>query len=396
MPTTASAVGLPFTQAIEFFRQKTNMPTKHWTAVMDEAHARSFAVAGAASQSLVQDFREAVDKAISQGTTMKEFRKEFDNIVAKHGWSHTGTADWRARIIYETNLRTAFAAGRYAQQTNPDVLAAFPYWEYLHVDCPHPRLQHLAWSGTVLRADDPWWNTNYPPNGWRCHCIVASLGARQLAKRGMSGPDQAPDLNWQTYTDRTTGVVTQYPAGVDPGFAYNPGKAWADKTPQPVRTPRVRADGPPPPVLAPLGATAVPGDVLKAFIAKPAGAVQVGMLDAASIRHLATRSAHVLLSDETLVKQMKHHPEFKGEDYEGLDDVLKTPLLVVTAGRPGQLWIYGEVGGQMVRLAVKRTRDRRETYLVSAHRIGRDSFHRQLLQAYVLAGSATAVEKNLE
>lgn len=276
MATTASAIGLPFQEAIDYLRQKTDMPTKHWTAVMDEAHARSFMVAGAANKAIVGDFREAVDKAISKGTGLHEFRKDFDTIVKKHGWSHTGTANWRAKIIYQTNMSNAFAAGRYAQMTDPDVLKAFPYWQYQHMNCPHPRMQHLAWSGMVLRADDPFWATCYPPNGWNCHCVVLTVSERGLVRMGKSGPDKSPDLKWQTYVDRKTGVVTKYPYGVDPGFAYNPGKAWKDGTKQPVKAPNVRAVGLPPPVLARPGTAAVQPEVLQKFLAAPEdGGVQV-------------------------------------------------------------------------------------------------------------------------
>ena len=47
--------------------------------------------------------------------------------------------------------------------TEPDVLEAYPYWRYQHNAAVHPRIQHLDWSGLVLRADDPWWGTHYPP-----------------------------------------------------------------------------------------------------------------------------------------------------------------------------------------------------------------------------------------
>ncbi len=279
MTTPSTAIGMPFKEAVDYFRQKIDMPTTHWTAVMDEAHARSFMVAGAASSAIVSDFRDALDKAISKGTSFGEFRKDFDSIVAKHGWAHTGKAEWRAKLIYTTNLRTAFAAGRYAQMTDPDVLAAFPYWEYLHVACPHPRPWHVAWSGMILRADDPWWDAHYPPNGWNCHCVVANLGPRQLAARGKSGPDKAPPENRAEYLNRTTGVITRYPAGVDPGFAYNPGKAWKDGAPQPVKAPNVRPAGPMPPVLARPGTSALPREAIARYIANPEpGGVQIGTL----------------------------------------------------------------------------------------------------------------------
>ena len=182
MPSTAAAIGLPFDEAIDFFKQKTRIPTKGWTYVWRTAHSHGFMVAGATTDALLSDFQDAIKKALTDGTTLAEFRRDFDGIVAKHGWSYNGTPAWRSRIIYETNLSTAYSAGRYAQLTEPETLAAFPYWQYVHSGSSHPRLQHLAWNGLVLRADDPFWATHYPPNGWRCGCRVVPVSGRGLAR----------------------------------------------------------------------------------------------------------------------------------------------------------------------------------------------------------------------
>ncbi|CAH8721330.1 hypothetical protein HTL2_006310 [Paenibacillus melissococcoides] len=39
--------------------------------------------------------------------------------------------------------------------------------------------------GRVFRADDPIWNTWYPPNGFRCRCTVRTLSERQVRERGL-------------------------------------------------------------------------------------------------------------------------------------------------------------------------------------------------------------------
>lgn len=251
MPTTAEAVRLPFKEAVDYFRQKASVPSAHWTAVMDEAHARSFAVAGATDKALIGDLRGAVDKAIAEGTGLGAFQKEFDAIVAKHGWVHHGHPQWRARVIYESNMRTAFAAGRYAQATDPDVLAAFPYWEWVHTPVQHPRPQHVAWDGLVLRADDPFWDTHYPPCGYGCMCIVRSLSAGDLRRRGKSGPDASPKIEWREYVNKTTGLVTKVPTGVDPGWAYNPGKVWKMGAKAPVTAAKVVPVAPEPLTIPP-------------------------------------------------------------------------------------------------------------------------------------------------
>lgn len=224
-PVTFSS--LPFKEQIAFFRRKLNLPTEAWTDIFNEQHDHAFVVAGANRDDLVADFRAAVDKVISQGTTLADFRKDFDAIVAKYGWSYNGGRNWRSRVIYETNLRTSYAAGRYEQLQA--VKALRPYWRYRHSDSVlHPRPMHLAWNGLVLHADDPWWQTHFPPNGWGCECTVESLSDRDLVKLGKSGPDTAPSVDMQTVTVGQKGPsprTVETPAGVDPGFGYQPGAA---------------------------------------------------------------------------------------------------------------------------------------------------------------------------
>jgi hypothetical protein len=216
---------LPFEQAIRYFRGKQNLPTERWNDLWQGEHARAFVVAGATKAELLADLRTAVDKAIAEGTTLETFRKDFDGIVAKHGWSYNGGRNWRTEVMLNTNIRTAYAAGRYQQMTDPDVLRDRPFWLYRHGDSIHPRLLHKSWDGKVLPASDPWWHTHFCPNGWGCKCKVLTLSRADLADMGKDGPDEAPDDGTYDWTDKVTGQVHQVPNGIDPGWAYNPGEA---------------------------------------------------------------------------------------------------------------------------------------------------------------------------
>ncbi len=248
MTTDIAAIGLPFEEAIAFFRQKTRMPSRRWSDVYAEAHSRGFMVAGAGSDALLADFQKEIRKALEQGTTLATFRKGFDTIVDRHGWAYNGTPGWRSRIIYETNLSTAYSAGRYAQLSDPDVLEQYPYWTYIHSGSRHPRLQHLAWNGLTLRADDPFWHTHYPPNGWRCGCRVAATSGADLRRMGKRGPDTAPPIETRPWRNPSTGKIHQVPVGIDPGFEYNPGEAWKKHQAQPVRPPGPASAGDAPPL----------------------------------------------------------------------------------------------------------------------------------------------------
>ncbi len=222
---------LPFPEAITFFRQKVDLPTERWTDLWEGMHARAFVVAGAMQEDLLADLRQAVDGAIADGTTLEQFRDDFEATVARRGWtgwtgegSKKGRA-WRTRTIYETNLRTAYAAGRYRQMTDPAFLERNPYWEYRHGDSVRPRPLHLAWDGLVLKADDPWWKTHGTPNGWGCRCRTFARSERQLKNSGKQGPDTAPDDGTYRWKDRQTGRTHTIPNGIDPGWAYNVGEA---------------------------------------------------------------------------------------------------------------------------------------------------------------------------
>lgn len=224
----ASYGSLPFREQIEFFRRKLNLPTTGWTDVYAQEHDWAFVVAGANRDDILGDFRQAVERVIAEGGTLADFRKDFDKIVARYGWDYNGGRNWRSRVIYETNLRTSYAAGRYEQLQA--VKSVRPYWQYVHSDAVQvPRPVHLSWNGLVLSADDPWWIYHFGPNGWGCQCTVRALNARDLARLGKSGPDQAPPVVFEDVVigqRSASGPRTvRVPQGIDPGFEYTPGRA---------------------------------------------------------------------------------------------------------------------------------------------------------------------------
>lgn len=227
MPS-ASYGSVPFPQQIEFFRRKLNIPTTSWADIYGAEHDWGFVVAGANRNQLVGDFRTAVERAIAEGTTLEQFRKDFDDIVARHGWDYNGGRNWRSRVIYETNLFSSYSAGRYAQLK--EFSGAMPYWRYRHSDAvENPREHHLSWDGLTLRHDDPWWDTYYPINGWGCQCFVEGVTEDELQDEGKSGPDTAPEFEYVEHTigqNSPNGPRTvRVPEGIDPGFEHAPGQS---------------------------------------------------------------------------------------------------------------------------------------------------------------------------
>lgn len=84
------------------------------------------------------------------------------------------------------------------------------------------RLQHVRWHRLVLPADDAWWNTHYPPNGWGSKCRVRQVSRRETGK--LRGPGKAPKMRYRDWKNRRTGKVERGPVSIDLGRDFNLGR----------------------------------------------------------------------------------------------------------------------------------------------------------------------------
>ena len=214
-----------FQEQIAFFRGKLGLPTRTWRDIERHAHDRAFVVAGVMNFDLLGELRGAVGKAIADGESLDKFRERFFEAVDKHGWkgwtgsgSREGRA-WRTRTIYQTNMATSYAAGRWRQLVDLAENGGRPYWRYVHSGASEPRPQHKMWGDMrlTLRYDDPFWQTHYPPNGWGCGCSVRAVEAPA------EGDATEPPSWWQN-KDPKTGA----PIGLDEKWDYAPGSLGTD------------------------------------------------------------------------------------------------------------------------------------------------------------------------
>lgn len=215
---------VPFREAIQFLEQKLQIPTQFSGQLRGAANAKAFTIAGALKGDLLRDLHESVTDALRNGESIGEFRKRFDEIVQSHGWSYKGKRGWRTRVIYDTNLRTARAAGKWQQFER--LKERRPYLIYQTAGDQRVRPEHAAWNNTVLPVDHPFWETHYPPNGWGCRCTIRSASERDLNRLGLS-ISEPPNLESERRINTRTGEDSgNVPKGIDTGWDYNVGKAW--------------------------------------------------------------------------------------------------------------------------------------------------------------------------
>lgn len=353
----------PFQEQVDFFRQKLNLPTEHWDDIIKESHDKAFIIAGGTKADMLADFNSAVDKSIADGKSLGWFKQEFENIVQKHGWQGwTGSdtvagRDWRARVIYNTNLRTSYAAGRYEQMMDPDLLKIRPYRKYVHNDTVmHARPLHESWSGTVLKWDDPWWRTHPTPNGFGCRCRVVPVRASEYKGH------PAPDDGFYTHTDRN-GKQHVLPNGVDYGWDYAPGKSYLEKK---IALQQQKDESIPWQLARANVQDLVKSAIFSKFFAgELKGEFPIAVLPAADQALLGSETATVLLSQHSLSEHLVSHPEIGPADY----------LQVQTILEKGEVYRQGEerlvylvINGVGYRAALKRTRDGHKNYFLTLFR----------------------------
>ena len=211
-----------YKEAVDYFKQKINLPTRRWNDLEGAMHTRAFTVAGAMRADILLDFRKAVDRAIEKGDSLQDFRNNFYDIAKK--WRAADPSfdakmekpkygAWRSKVIYQTNMVTAAAAAQERQaRAMPDV---FTHAKYICQMLPGSRDEHKAWNGTVLPVNDPWWEKHSPPNGFGCLCEKEFISKYEM-DAGMEKQTKAP-----TAPNDTTNIGEKWDYSIGDADAEN-------------------------------------------------------------------------------------------------------------------------------------------------------------------------------
>jgi hypothetical protein len=219
-----------------FLEAKGARPSDSWRDFSPVEHAHAFTVARTAGYDVLGDIRASVERAIRERRSFEQFRADLEPTLQAKGWWGRATdpatgeivrlgSPRRLRTIFWANTRTAWAAGEWEKiERTKDVL---PYLIYVESTAAEKRAEHLAWVGTILPVDDPWWREHYPPNGWGCMCRVRQISESEARRAGFDpdAPARPPSFGRRQDVNLRTGEIVETPVGVDPGWNSNPGLA---------------------------------------------------------------------------------------------------------------------------------------------------------------------------
>lgn len=215
--------GVKFAEAIDYLKGKLPETSVAHDDLAGPVHGKVFTIAGATKADLVRDIQRSLVSALENGTTITQFRKDFDKAVQQHGWTYKGKRGWRTSVIFDTNMRSAHMAGRWAQLQAGK--ARRPFLQYRTAGDARVRPQHRAWNGLIYPVDASFWLTHYPPNGWGCRCTVRAYSQADLDDKGLSVASPFEGKTREVIS-RDGEIKDRVPVGIDPGWDHNVGQSW--------------------------------------------------------------------------------------------------------------------------------------------------------------------------
>ena len=278
--------------------------------------------------------------------------------------------------------------------------ASHPYIRYVTMRDSKVRPLHAKWDNVTLPVDHPFWQTHLPPNGWRCRCRWVAVTQAEYDRgysewRAPYSYDQAgnvthtppvqrvsfnknaPEIVWRDFHNRSTGEVVKTPAGVDPGFGYNPGLALVQQQRQLITSKLAALD--PAIAAAAMAEGLVSEKAFAQWLQNPDGEMPLVVIPAADAQAIGSNRQIAILSSQTAQKQLLEHPELTPAEYMAAQSVIDNATFKVQDGLQSMIYIRELVddpvaGGHV--LVVKTTRTGEGLFITSIRRLSREEARR--------------------
>ena len=217
---------MDYNAANEFLKTRLSLPTELSSKGISEnltaaIRAHCFFSARVAEARVLEELRSVSDQYSAGKLGFAEGRKVLAKWLDAHAIGDPKSArmsniasSMRLDLILRQNAAMAAAVGRYQVSRDPDIEERWPCWRYIAGH--NPRGEHKALDGKVIRKDDPFWHSHYPPWDFNCNCDVEDS-------------DEKPDPTPQ-HDDHA-------PAS---GFQFDPAHAFEKVDPLSIKDPDLR------------------------------------------------------------------------------------------------------------------------------------------------------------
>lgn len=368
-------------EAVAYMRKKNGSKiTYHFHEMAAQEHDDAFTVSRLAKLDILNELHDSLVKVSASEMGRKAWIDSARKTLQEKGWwgkkevtnpetsevVRTVFTHARLRLIYENNTRRARMTAEWERIQRSK--RSFPYLRYVTMDDSHVRRLHKHWHGVTLHVNHSFWHTHYPPNGHRCRCTVESISRKEYeqgkARTGEPLNTSEPDVVLRKYLNRTTGKVEMIPAGIDPGFAYNPGIARGSALQELAQQKLNKAQ---PELAKGIIAEMVASTAFANWLKKPHGSWPLATLPAEDLGRIGAQKGvnTAVLSADTARKQAKHHPEVTQEDYALAQKVIDTAESKTQESANKLKYVLKRKGYTLI---VKATKVGDELFIVSLRR----------------------------
>ncbi|MBI5770869.1 MAG: minor capsid protein [Verrucomicrobia bacterium] len=229
---------VPHKEAVDFIAKKPVVSREVFDQLVPEVRARTFLVSGMVPLDLAQKLRDRI-AALPAGADWDQVKGDLADSLSpfflkkneESGVTEPDVeaAQRRAELLIRTHGYQAYSAAQYnVLQRQKDV---FRFWRYQTAQDDRVREAHAALEGKVLPADDPFWQTHFPPWDFNCRCTVVPLSDADMEEIQVEDKSLPPD-------QRSVLTEEQRARMNDSGFLITGPNQNVD-----VRSPRQKRDG---------------------------------------------------------------------------------------------------------------------------------------------------------
>jgi len=203
---------LAFQDAMKDFQRRGLIRKSDFASLSALLKRRAFTVAGVTKDQMLRTIHNELVKQIGAGADLRKFRKFIEERVKTAGFvpvefapGSTALSASHVETVFRTNVLNSYNGGRHAHMSQPEVVRAFPIWEFRPIVDNRTRTPHKNVNNKRLFANDPFWQTAYPPYGFNCRCRVVAV-SRKLASTVVSGSTirGLPDVG---FTSGVSGLI---------------------------------------------------------------------------------------------------------------------------------------------------------------------------------------------
>lgn len=148
-----------YPEAFEYLRARGVEPSADFYDRVEAARRQAWTMSKLSNLDHIQRIKDSLEKAIAEGTSFDNWRKE--NLADLQGLPKS-----YQETVFRTAVQSSYNAGRWAHFR--DHAERRPILRYTAINDSRTRPAHRALHGLMMPVDDPRWQTLAPPGGFNC------------------------------------------------------------------------------------------------------------------------------------------------------------------------------------------------------------------------------------